>query len=529
MEVKRDVSLHVFQGKHECLCRREERPMLFNSVQYILFLPLCVVLYYLVPQRWRNLFLLVASYYFYMCWVPQYALLMAVSTLTTWLCGFFVDGAKRGFWRKAALVANIVVNLGILFLFKYYNFFISLITRSLAVLGFSAAFPSSSLLLPVGISFYTFQALGYSIDVYRGDICHERNLINYAVFVSFFPQLVAGPIERSRNLLPQFRETHRFDPAQASQGLRLILLGMFKKVAIADMAAMYVDAVFEDLYRFSGPTVAVAVFLFSIQIYCDFSGYSDVARGSAQIFGFRLMENFDAPYFSTSITEFWSRWHISLSTWFRDYLYIPLGGNRKGFTCKLVNLMVIFLVSGLWHGAALSFVVWGALHGLYRVAEEAWRKCVKPLEFRYSWCVKVQTVVKTIWCFALVSVAWIFFRADSVLSGFLCVRRALSTIMVLSTAPKIFLSEIIGIMVDKFFYAKAFLMFLCFIFVLGILILFVNDGSKKSKKMERGLHILLRSQVRWVVYWTGAVLIIICFMIQHAIFGQTGQFIYFQF
>ena len=503
--------------------------MLFNSVQYIFFLPLCAILYFLVPQRWRNPFLLMASYYFYMCWMPQYVLLMAVSTLTTWLCGFFVDHAKRGPMRKAALALNITVNLGILFLFKYYNFFISLITRSMAALGITVSFPTSSLLLPVGISFYTFQALGYSIDVYRGDICHERSFINYAAFVSFFPQLVAGPIERSGKLLPRFREMHRFDPAQATQGLRLVLLGMFKKVAIADMAAMYVDAVFDDFYQFSGPTVAMAVFLFTIQIYCDFSGYSDVARGSAQIFGFQLMENFDAPYFSTSITEFWSRWHISLSTWFRDYMYIPLGGNRRGFARKLTNLMLVFLVSGLWHGAALSFVVWGALHGVYRVAEEAWRKCVKPLEFRYSWCVRIQTAIKTVWCFALVSFAWIFFRADSVLSGVACVRKVLSTVTVLTTMPKILFSELVKIMVERYFYVKAFLLFLILIFIIDILFLLIADGSKKIQRLATGINSVLHSPIRWLIYWTATMLVIVCFMIQNAIFGQTGQFIYFQF
>lgn len=501
--------------------------MLFNSVQYIFFLPLCAILYFLVPQRWRNLFLLMASYYFYMCWMPQYALLMAASTLTTWLCGFFVDRAKRGPMRKAALALNIGVNLGILFLFKYYNFFISLVTRSMAVLGIAVSFPASSLLLPVGISFYTFQALGYSIDVYRGDICHERSLINYAAFVSFFPQLVAGPIERSGKLLPQFRETHRFDPAQATQGLRLVLLGMFKKVAIADMAALYVDAVFDDLYQICGGlTVAMAVFLFTIQIYCDFSGYSDVARGSAQIFGFQLMENFDAPYFSTSITEFWSRWHISLSTWFRDYLYIPLGGNRRGFARKLTNLMLVFLASGLWHGAALSFVVWGALHGFYRVAEEAWRKCVKPLEFRYSWCVKIQTVVKTAWCFVLVSLAWIFFRADSVLSGVMIVKQILQGGGGLTRLIDNSYCLIGAFMPD---YSTLRWAYVFVLFFAVCLVLFM-DFRKKYRHVEPVCQIAACPAVlRWVVYYAMILAVMFAFVMTTNEYGQAGAFLYFQF
>lgn len=501
--------------------------MLFNSVQYILFLPLCVVLYYLVPQRWRNLFLLAASYYFYMCWVPQYALLMAASTVTTWLCGFFVDQAKQGPLRKAALAFNIAVNLGILFLFKYYNFFVSLITRLMAALGIVVSLPASGLLLPVGISFYTFQALGYSIDVYRGDIRHERSFINYAAFVSFFPQLVAGPIERSKNLLPQFRETHRFDPMRATQGLRLILLGMFKKVAIADMAALYVDAVFGDLYQICGGlTVVMAVFLFTIQIYCDFSGYSDVARGSAQIFGFQLMENFDAPYFSTSITEFWSRWHISLSTWFRDYLYIPLGGNRRGFVRKLVNLMVIFLVSGLWHGAALSFIVWGALHGFYRIAEEAWRKCVKPLEFRYSWCAKIQTVVKTVWCFVLVSFAWIFFRADSVLSGVMIVRQIFQGGGGLTSLIDNSYCLINAFMPDFSALRWAYV----FVLFFAVCLVLFMDLQKKYRHVEPVRQIAAcPSVLRWIVYYIMILSVMFAFVMTTNEYGQAGAFLYFQF
>lgn len=500
--------------------------MLFNSVQYFLFLPVCVTFYYLFPHRCRNFFLLMSSYFFYMCWIPQYAILMAVSTLTTWLCGFWVDMAQNTFWRKTALIFNIVINLGILFVFKYYNFFISIIGRMLSIVGIAISFPTSNLLLPVGISFYTFQALGYSIDVYRGDIRHERNIINYAAFVSFFPQLVAGPIERSKTLLSQFYETHHFDTDRATHGLRLIIIGMYKKVVIADMAAMYVDVVFENVCQFSGITVAMASILFTIQIYCDFSGYSDVARGSALIFGFRLMENFDAPYFSTSFSEFWSRWHISLSTWFRDYLYIPLGGNRRGFTRKLLNLLVVFLVSGLWHGAALSFLVWGALHGVYRITEELWRKCVKPLEFRYAWCAKVQRAVKTVGCFLLVSFAWIFFRANGAKAGITVINhlfqgggdlarfKAESSQLIASFMPAI----------PALRWVYVLMLFLAIGFV------FCMDFVKKYRHMAPPDQIAACPVVlRWIVYYSMILSIMFCFVMTTNAYGQAGAFLYFQF
>lgn len=333
--------------------------MLFNSVQYLIFLPICIILYFSVPVKYRNLFLLLSSYFFYMCWMPEYILLLMLSTVVTWLGGFFIEKTSQKTLRKVVLFGTIFINLSILFLFKYYSFFGDLTTLLFKRIGVQIELPSINLLLPVGISFYTFQALGYSIDVYRGEILHERNIINYALFVSFFPQLVAGPIERSKNLLPQFKTIHSFDAKRATEGLRIILIGMFKKVAVADMAALYVDNVFARVDSLEGFTLALAVFLFTIQIYCDFSGYSDIARGTALILGFKLMENFQAPYFATSITEFWQRWHISLSTWLRDYIYIPLGGNKRGFTRKCINLLIVFGISGLWHGAALTFVVWG--------------------------------------------------------------------------------------------------------------------------------------------------------------------------
>lgn len=298
-----------------------------------------------------------------MCWNPKYILLLFFSTIVTWLCGFGVETAQNETLRKAALAGTVLANLLILFIFKYYNFFWDLITALLNRMNITVAVRHSTLLLPVGISFYIFQALGYSIDVYRKDIKHERNLFDYALFVSFFPQLVAGPIERSKNLLPQFKTVHCFNIDKTVDAMRLILWGMFKKIVVADMAALYVDAVFAGIQDCSGLTVLAAIFLFTMQIYGDFAGYSDVARGTAMIFGFDLMKNFSAPYFSSSVKEFWQRWHISLSTWLRDYIYVPLGGNRKGFVRKCINIFIVFSVSGLWHGANMTFCLWGGYMG----------------------------------------------------------------------------------------------------------------------------------------------------------------------
>lgn len=337
--------------------------MLFNSVQFVLFLPVCVMIYYILPGKIRNRYLLLISYFFYMCWNPKYILLLFFSTIVTWLCGFGVETAQNETLRKAALAGTVLANLLILFIFKYYNFFWDLITALLNRMNITVAVRHSTLLLPVGISFYIFQALGYSIDVYRKDIKHERNLFDYALFVSFFPQLVAGPIERSKNLLPQFKTVHCFNIDKTVDAMRLILWGMFKKIVVADMAALYVDAVFTGIQDCSGLTVLAAIFLFTMQIYGDFAGYSDVARGTAMIFGFDLMKNFSAPYFSSSVKEFWQRWHISLSTWLRDYIYVPLGGNRKGFVRKCINIFIVFSVSGLWHGANMTFCLWGGYMG----------------------------------------------------------------------------------------------------------------------------------------------------------------------
>lgn len=346
--------------------------VLFNSFAFLVFFPLVCMIYFLIPgNKWRNLFLLLASYYFYMSWNPTYAVLIFTSTLVTWGCGLLVERNAGNYRRqKVFLVVNLLINLGILFVFKYYNFINESIFHLFSLWGIRWEVPNLGVLLPVGISFYTFQAIGYSIDVYRGDLKAERNLFVYALFVSFFPQLVAGPIERAKNLLPQFRQKHHFDEANVIRGMKLMLWGYFMKLCVADRLALYVDAVYNNIPQHNGTSLLIASVFFAFQIYCDFGGYSLIAIGAARVMGFSLMENFRRPYFAQSIKEFWGRWHISLSTWFKDYVYIPLGGNRVGRFRHALNLFVTFLVSGIWHGANWTFVLWGGFHGGAQVMEK---------------------------------------------------------------------------------------------------------------------------------------------------------------
>lgn len=383
--------------------------MLFNSITFLLFFPTVCVLYFCIPPsqiKARNLFLLVASYYFYMNWEPAYALLLLTSTVITFLAalgiGYFGERRKK----KLCLVASLVLNLAILFLFKYYNFLASNIEQALQASGLGIDMPEFGLLLPVGISFYTFQALGYSIDVYRGGTKVERDFLTYALFVSFFPQLVAGPIERSNNLLPQFKRQHCFNYDAVMAGTRLMVWGYFMKLVLADRCGLYVDNIFNNLEKHNGGSYLVASLLFPFQIYGDFAGYSLIAIGAARILGFQLMENFRRPYFACTVGDFWHRWHISLSTWFKDYVYIPLGGNRVGRLHNYFNLLVTFVVSGIWHGANWTFCCWGALHGLLLCIEKA----LGISRQNYTGAKKLCHWAVT---FVLVCFAWILFRADS--------------------------------------------------------------------------------------------------------------------
>lgn len=418
--------------------------MLFNTMQYLLFLLLIVLIYYILPKKVRYLWLLGSSYYFYMQWSPIYILLLFFCTVITYVGGLFlqelqntkdvVTGKSKECTqgkKQLCLFICIFLELGVLFYFKYFEFGISLINRVLGQFELKTISVSYDVLLPVGISFYTLQTIGYLIDVYYENIYAERNFFRYALFVSFFPQLVAGPIERSKNLLMQLHKSYPFTWENCKKGCLLITYGMFLKVVIADRMAILVDEVYGNASAYQGWYIVVATCFFAIQIYCDFYGYTTIARGSALLMGIHLVDNFQAPYLSRSIKEFWRRWHISLSGWFRDYLYIPLGGNRRGKMRKEENLLVVFGISGLWHGASLSFCAWGLLHGLYQIGSDIFteircyiekylpvggiekqRKTEEGREKERKTDFATQ-LVQVVANFMLVTFAWLFFRSGS--------------------------------------------------------------------------------------------------------------------
>ena len=425
--------------------------MLFNSFEYLIFLPIVFLLYWFVfdyalskckyQLLLQNLFVVIASYIFYGWWDWRFLILIAITTLLSFLSGIGIEYAPTQRGKKAVMIANIVVNLGILGIYKYYDFF----AREFAELfGIESDFLLLHLILPVGISFYTFQALSYSIDVYRKQIQPTHDIVAFTAFLSFFPQLVAGPIERATNLLPQFQKKRTFDYTQVVDGMRQILWGLFKKIVVADNCATYVDTVFADISNQSGSTLLLAAILFTFQIYGDFSGYSDIAIGTAKLFGIKLMRNFNVPYFSRDIAEFWRRWHISLTTWFRDYVYIPLGGSRPVVPNRLKakgerreawytkwiavrNTFIIFLLSGFWHGANWTFVLWGAYHALLFVPLLLLGKNRRYRDDDQTW----RDVPKMLGTFLLVVVGWILFRSPDIvcfidyLSG-ICDRSVLS-------------------------------------------------------------------------------------------------------
>ncbi len=426
----------VFFSTFACPIDSNYNCMLFNSFEFLIFLPIVFLLYWFVfdyairkcekQLLWQNLFVVVASYIFYGWWDWRFLILIAITTILSFLSGIGIEKAHTQRGKKAVMIANIVVNLGILGVYKYYDFFAAQFAQ---LFGIESDFLLLHLILPVGISFYTFQALSYSIDVYRKQIQPTHDIVAFTAFLSFFPQLVAGPIERATNLLPQFQRKRHFDYTQAVDGMRQILWGLFKKIVVADNCAAYVDTVFADINTQSGSTLLLAAVLFTFQIYGDFSGYSDIAIGTAKLFGINLMRNFNVPYFSRDIAEFWRRWHISLTTWFRDYVYIPLGGSRPVVPERLKakgerraaryikwiavrNTFVIFLLSGFWHGANWTFVLWGAYHALLFVPLLVMNKNRRFMDDERQWT----DIPRMLLTFVLVVIGWIFFRASDMAS-----------------------------------------------------------------------------------------------------------------
>lgn len=403
--------------------------MLFNSYQFLLFFPLITIIYYVIPRKARTAVLLAASYYFYMSWNPKYIILIVASTVITYLSGVLIE--IRPDIKKSILIACILCNIGILFFFKYFNWAVGCMNTILRIFTGASVDIGWNVILPVGISFYTFQALSYTADVYRGTISAERNIVKYALFVSFFPQLVAGPIERSENLLPQIEHLGgiKFEYERVVKGIILVIWGLYMKMVIADRIAILVDEVFENYLNYGTVELIVGAVAFSIQIYCDFASYSIIAAGAAGVLGIKLMSNFETPYFSQDIKEFWRRWHISLSSWLKDYVYIPLGGNRCSKIRKYSNLLVTFLISGLWHGADGTYVLWGGVHGIFQIIGEATKPvksfCCDKLGIKtdcWSW-----RALKVIIAFALTTFAWIFFRCSSITAALSYIKRIFIT------------------------------------------------------------------------------------------------------
>ena len=399
--------------------------MTFNSWEFLIFYPVVALLYFVLPKKLVWPMLLVASYYFYMCYQPDLVFLIVGTTLISWIASHIITRSTNQKIRKIWLAVTLTVCLGVLFFYKYFNFLAGSVVGIIEMFGGTPSPVALNLILPVGISFYTFQTLSYVIDVYRGDVQPEKNFFFYALFVSFFPQLVAGPIERPDNLIPQLRERHAWNNDNAVKGAKHMIVGFFKKIIVADGISIYVDAVYNNTENASAFAIIIATMLFAVQIYCDFSGYTDIAIGCARIMGIRLMQNFNHPYMATSIKEFWSRWHISLSSWFKDYLYFPLGGSRCALPRALMNLMIVFLVSGLWHGAAWTYVIWGGIHGIYQIIGRLTVKKRNALLAKRGLSENTPVIawIRRFNVFLLVCFAWMFFRANSTADAFYLVGR----------------------------------------------------------------------------------------------------------
>lgn len=496
--------------------------MLFNSFQFICFFPIVAVICFLLRGKARTVWLLAASYFFYMCWNPGYVLLLLLSTTETYFAGLLIERLRnRQGGRKAVIVLSAVFNLGILFLFKYFDFAWQSLDSVLHLVNRSLPENPLMLLLPVGISFYIFQVIGYLVDVYRGKITAEKNFICYALFISFFPQLVAGPIERSQNLLPQIRNLEKmklWNSERIQKGALIMLYGYILKMLLADRAALYVDTVFavENFGVYKGITVFLAALLFAVQIYCDFAGYTYIAIGAAQIMGIRLMNNFNAPYFAVSFKDFWDRWHISLSTWFRDYLYFPLGGSRKGRCRKYLNILIVFGVSGLWHGASWHYVVWGMLHGICRVTgeltagvrTELWKKLkVNTENFSFR-------LWRRLFMLTALSLIWIFFRVEAVSQAIVLLRNMVSV-----WNPWV-LSD--GTLLTLGLDGKDWNVL---ILTLGLLLM--ADIFKVRGKSLPELYVKQNLVFRWLVVFAG-VFAVLLFGVYGAEYNA-AQFIYFRF
>ncbi|MFH6994876.1 MBOAT family O-acyltransferase [Flavobacterium sp. FlaQc-48] len=482
--------------------------MLFNSLNFAIFLPIVFVLYWFATRgnlKFQNILLLVSSYFFYACWDWRFMFLLIFSTLLDYYTGIKIYKATSNLKKTFWLWLSVGINLGFLGVFKYYNFFANSFADGLSLLGFKTNLMTLQIMLPVGISFYTFHGLSYVIDIYKNRIKPERNFIDYSLFVSFFPLLVAGPIERATHLLPQISKKRRFDYVKAVDGLRQILWGLFKKIVIADGCAEFANTIFNNSTEYSGSTLVIGALFFTFQIYCDFSGYSDIALGTARLFGIELLRNFAFPYFSRDIAEFWRRWHISLSSWFKDYLYIPLGGSKGGMWMRIRNVFIIFLVSGFWHGANWTFIVWGFLNALFIMPSVIFNTNRNNLQIvaQGKYLPTVKEFLAIYLTFSLTVFAWIFFRANNLGHAFSYISQIFSSS--LFTIPKF-----PGM-------SKAVI-----IAALTVVFIIVEWLGREQEYALANLGAKWYKPLRWTMYY------IIIFAI-YKFSGAEQQFIYFQF
>mgnify|MGYP001006315373 CR=1 FL=1 len=488
--------------------------MLFNSLEFLIFYPIITLLYFILPYRIRWVLLLAGSFYFYMAWRPEYIILIIITSSIAYFTSLKIGQTNNESKKKFYLNISLIINLGLLIVFKYFNFLNDSMKILFTHFNLPYNVPGFNLLLPMGISFYTFQTLSYSIDVYRGNIKPEKHYGIFALYVTFFPQLVAGPIERADRLLPQFYNKNKFDYNRITSGLKIMAWGFFKKVVVADRLGAAVNTIYNNPAKHNSIQFIIATLFFTFQIFCDFSGYSDIAIGSAKVMGFDLMENFKRPYFSKSIAEFWRRWHISLSTWFKDYLYIPLGGNRVSKIRNYFNLFITFLVSGLWHGANWTFVLWGALHGLYIV----FGRLMIPFKNKLTAISHIDKVpfihkcLQVIFTFSLVAFAWIFFRANNIKDAFYIVTH-LFTDLGKATDLSYIINSVSSMALTKFQLLIA---------IGGIITVeMVHIFERKRNAFEWLTHKPVL--IRWAAY---SLLLIATFWLA---FSENNQFIYFQF
>lgn len=480
--------------------RKSEDNMSFTGVSFLLFLPIIIAIYFLIPAKVRYIWLLFASYFFYCSQSTSFVSLLIISTIITWVSGKLIYNTNDKTVKKLIILIGVLLNLSILIIFKYADFTLSLVNSSRRL----------NLILPAGISFYTFQSLTYIFDCYNGDIEPEKNIFRYALFVSFFPLILAGPIERAKNLIPQFNFNVSFNPLAAKDGLKLMLFGYFLKIVIVGRLSILTDTVFSNYSDQSGFAILCAILAYTIQIYCDFAGYSNIAIGMCKVMGINIIKNFNQPYFSTSVADFWRRWHISLSSWFKDYLYIPLGGNRKGKLRKHINVMIVFILSGIWHGANLTFVVWGFLNGIYQVIGDL----CKPIKMKLIERTKLDSrpallrALSTVCTFILIAFTWVFFRANNINEAISILVRMFASFRIRNVFDGTVFTLGLGV---------ANLLFVLF----AILIMAITDVICEKKECDPSMLLSATpAVVRWGIYY------LLIAMIIFSLNLSTQEFIY---